>query len=293
MIDGIVMDDRRARRRGRLLRRHLKGIVGISILAIAVFGALLAPWLTAHSPTVADAQRRLIPPAWAGGTASHPLGTDQLGRDLLTRLLHGARISLFVGTLAVVLSAPIGVAAGLWAGYRGRLTDEVIMRVVDSQLSIPFLLLAIAIIASIGTGTGNTILVLALGGWPTYARMVRGEVLSLKEKEFIEAARAVGAADGRIVRRHLLPHVVTTTSVVASFAVAHMILLESTLSFLGLGVQPPTASWGQMLSDAKSYVSLQPWLSVFPGLAIAVTVLAINFLGDWTRDLLNPQTRHL
>jgi ABC-type dipeptide/oligopeptide/nickel transport system permease subunit len=285
--------DSRDRRR-RWLRRHLKGVVGAAILATSVAGALAAPWLSPHDPTAADARRRLIPPSWTvGAGAVHLLGTDQLGRDLLTRLLYGARVSLLVGTLAVVISAPIGVAAGLFAGYRGRLVDEVIMRVVDSQLSIPFLLLAIAIIASIGTSTANTILVLALGGWPTYARMVRAEVLSLKEKEFVEAARAVGAADGRILRRHLLPHVVTTTSVVASFAVAHMILLESTLSFLGLGVQPPTASWGQMLSDAKTYVSLQPWLSVFPGLAIAATVLAINFLGDWVRDVLNPQTRNL
>ncbi|MDR7555501.1 MAG: ABC transporter permease [Armatimonadota bacterium] len=284
---------RRPRPVARHLRRHLKGIVGLVIFAAAVVGALGAPWISTYNPRVADPTNRLLPPAWAGGQPGYVLGTDQLGRDLFTRLLYGARISLAVGMLSVAISAPLGVLAGLVGGFRGGLTDEVVMRIVDSQLSIPFLLLAIAIIAVVGVSTVNTIVVLGIGGWPTYARMVRGEVLSLRAQEFVEAARAIGASDVRIVFRHILPHVMTTTTVIASFAVAHMILLESTLSFLGLGVQPPTPSWGQMLADGKSYVSLAPWLAIFPGLAIAVTVLAINFIGDWARDVLSPQTRTL
>jgi ABC-type dipeptide/oligopeptide/nickel transport system permease subunit len=277
----------------RRLRRHLKGLVGLVVFATTVVAAIGAPWLSSYHPGIADPANRLLPPAWAGGRSEFILGTDQLGRDLCTRLLYGARISLAVGVLSVSISAPLGIMAGLIAGYRAGLVDAIVMRIVDSQLSIPFLLLAIGIIAAVGASTLNTILVLSLGGWPTYARMVRGEVLSLREYEFVEAARAVGATDRRIMFRHILPHVVTTSTVVASFAVAHMILLESTLSFLGLGVQPPTPSWGQMLADGKSYVSLAPWLAVFPGLAIAVTVLAINFVGDWARDMLSPQTRSL
>lgn len=277
----------------RRLRRHLKGLIGLVVFASTVIAAIGAPWLSSHHPSIADPANRLLPPAWAGGRAEFVLGTDQLGRDLYTRLIYGARISLTVGVLSVSISAPLGIMAGLVAGYHAGLVDEIVMRIVDSQLSIPFLLLAIAIIAAIGASTVNTILVLSLGGWPTYARVVRGEVLSLREREFVEAARAIGATDRRVVLRHILPHVVTTSTVIASFAVAQMILLESTLSFLGLGVQPPTPSWGQMLADGKSYVSLDPWLVVFPGLAIAVTVLAINFIGDWARDMLSPQIRNL
>jgi ABC-type dipeptide/oligopeptide/nickel transport system permease subunit len=269
----------------------MRGFAGACVLGLTLAGAIAAPWILPHDPRLADPAKRLMPAAWAGGAAMHPLGTDQLGRDILVRLLHGARISLAVGVLSVLIAAPVGTLAGLLAGFRRSALDEVIMRVVDSQLSIPFLLLAIAVIAAIGPGTVNTILVLGFGGWPIYARMVRGETLGLREKEFVEAARAVGASDARILRRHLLPHVATTATVVASFAVAQMLILESTLSFLGLGVQPPTPSWGQMLADAKTYVTLAPHLSIFPGLAIAITVLAINAVGDWARDLLNPQTR--
>lgn len=275
--------------RFRSLRRHFKGIVGLLVLAVIITGSVAVPLISGIDPTEANPAQRLSPP----GVAGHLLGTDQLGRDILIRLLHGARISLAVGLLSVFISAPLGITAGLVAGFRAGAIDEVIMRIVDSQLAIPFLLLAIAIIAAVGSGTLNTIAVLGIGGWPTYARIVRGEVLSLREKDFVEAARAVGATNGRIIVRHILPHVVTTTSIIASFAVAQMILLESTLSFLGLGVQPPTPSWGQMLADGKTYVTIAPWLSIFPGLAIALTVLAVNFVGDWARDRLNPQTRDL
>jgi peptide/nickel transport system permease protein len=278
--------------RRRWLGRHLKALFGAPILAGAILAALAAPLLAPYDPLPASPANRLRPPAWTeGGSAAHALGTDQLGRDILSRLIYGARISLAVGVLSVAISVPIGVGAGTLAGYRGGVVDEVVMRFVDSQLSIPFLLLAIAIIAVIGTSTLNTILVLGIGGWTTYARMVRGEILSLREKEFVEAARALGAFDLRIAVRHVLPHVMTSVSVIASFATAHMILLESTLSFLGLGVQPPVPSWGQMLSDGKSYVSIAWWLATLPGLAIAVTVLGINLIGDWVRDRLSPYTR--
>ncbi len=278
----------------RRARRHVKLLAGGAILAVMLSGAAAAPILAPHDPFIADPAHRLRPPAWVSrGTPVNLLGTDQLGRDILSRLIFGARISLTVGICSVAVAMPIGTAAGLLAGFRGGRVDEVIMRLVDTQLSIPFLLLAIAIIAVVGASTTNTILVLALGGWPTYARVVRADTLSLRERDFIEAARAIGASRMRLVVRHLAPHLLGTVAVIASFATAQMILLESTLSYLGLGVQPPIPSWGRMLSDGQSYIMLAWWLATLPGCAIALTVLAINFIGDWARDRLSPQTRTL
>ncbi len=278
----------------RRSRRHVRLIAGGAILGVMLAGAVAAPLLAPDNPFVASPRNRLRPPAWIeGGTRAHVLGTDQLGRDILSRLIYGARISLAVGICSVALAMPIGTAAGLVAGFRGGRLDNVVMRLVDTQLSIPFLLLAISIIAVIGASTTNTILVLALGGWPTYARVVRGDTLSLRERDFIEAARAIGASRLRLIVRHLAPHLLGTVSVIASFAAAQMILLESTLSFLGLGVQPPVPSWGRMLSDGQPYIMLAWWLATFPGCAIALTVLAIDFIGDWARDRLSPQTRTL
>lgn len=278
----------------RRARRHVKVIAGGAILGVMLSGAAAASLLAPYDPFVADPIHRLLPPAWApGGTPSFLLGTDQLGRDILSRLIYGARISLAAGIFSVAIAMPVGMAAGLLAGFRGGRIDEVIMRLVDTQLSIPFILLAISIIAVVGASTVNTILVLALGGWPTYARVVRGDTLSLRERDFIEAARAIGASKVRLVVHHVLPHLLGTVSVIASFATAQMILLESTLSYLGLGVQPPVPSWGRMLSDGQSYIMLAWWLATFPGCAIALTVLAINFIGDWARDRLSPHMRIL
>ncbi len=272
------------------LARKRAGAVGLIIVTLNVVVALLAPAISPHDPLDQDVARRLLPPAWlAGGGPEHLLGTDQLGRDILSRIIHGSRISLLIGLLSVVLSLPLGVCLGLLAGYfTGRL-DDITMRIADVQLAFPFILLAITVAGVLGPSLGNVILILAVGGWVIYARLARGQVLSLREKEFIEAARSLGGGNFRILFRHVLPNVVSPIIVVGTFAVAQMILLESSLSFLGLGVQPPTPSWGGMLNDGRAYITVAWWLTTFPGAAIMLTVLGINFVGDWLRDLLDPR----
>ncbi len=254
--------------------------------------ALLAPMIAPHDPLEQDLAKRLRPVAWdRGGTWGNLLGTDQLGRDLLSRVIHGGRLSLGVGMAAVAVAGTAGVGLGLVAGfYRGAL-DRALMRLADIQLGMPFLLLAITIIAVFGPSVRNLIVVLSLGGWMVYARVVRGQVLSLRERGFIEAARALGASDARILLRHLLPNVLPSVIVLASFALAQNIILESALSFLGLGAGPRTPSWGAMLSDSRAYLATAWWLATVPGVAIMLTVLSINTVGDWLRDTLDPHLR--
>jgi peptide/nickel transport system permease protein len=215
-----------------------------------------------------------------------------VGRDILSRLIYGARVSLLVGVIAVGLSCPLGVVVGLIAGYAGRRVDDVLMRITDIQLAIPTILLAIAVVAVLGPGLGNVILTLSVTGWTLYARLVRGETLVVKERDFVQAARAAGAGDGRIMARHVLPNVFSPVIVVAVFAVANMIVLEATLSFLGLGVEPSVVTWGRMLNGGRLYLSTAWWLTAFPGFAIFVTVLAVNLLGDHLRDWLDPRLRN-
>jgi peptide/nickel transport system permease protein len=215
-----------------------------------------------------------------------------VGRDILSRLVHGARVSLLVGVIAVAVSCPIGVLVGLFAGYVGRRTDDVLMRITDIQLAIPTILLAIAVVAVIGPGVRNVIITLTVTGWTLYARLVRGEALGVKTRDFVVAARAAGAGDARIMFRHVLPNVLTPVIVVAVFAVANMIILEATLSFLGLGVEPTVVTWGRMLNAGRLYLSTAWWLTAFPGLAIFLTVLAVNLLGDHLRDWLDPRLRN-
>ena len=253
-------------------------------LAVAIFAGWVAPY-TANEQDIA---RRLEPPAWG----AHPLGTDEVGRDVLSRLIYGARISLLVGVIAVGLSCPLGVLVGLLAGYAGRRVDDVLMRITDIQLAIPTILLAIAVVAVLGPGLGNVILTLSVTGWTLYARLVRGETLVVKGRDFVQAARAAGAGDARIMARHVLPNVFSPVIVVAVFAVANMIVLEATLSFLGLGVEPSIVTWGRMLNGGRLYLSTAWWLTAFPGFAIFVTVLAVNLLGDHLRDWLDPRLRN-
>jgi peptide/nickel transport system permease protein len=270
--------------------RRRAGAIGLAILVVNVAVALAAPVIAPHDPLDQDVARRLLPPVWlAGGGAAHLLGTDQLGRDMLSRIIYGSRISLLIGLLSVGLSLPIGVGLGLLAGYFGRRLDDVTMRIADVQLAFPFILLAITIAGVLGPSPKNVILILAVGGWVVYARLARGQVLSLREKEFIEAARSLGGGHARILATHVLPNIASPIVVVGTFSVAQMILLESSLSFLGLGVQPPTPSWGGMLNDGRAYITVAWWLTTFPGAAIMLTVLGINFLGDWLRDLLDPR----
>jgi peptide/nickel transport system permease protein len=276
-----------AGRAWRVLLRSPLGLAGAAVVALVLVVAACAPALAPHAPTAIDVVSRLRPP----GSPGHPLGTDDLGRDILSRILYGARVSLTVGVSAVALAGVLGVAAGLTAGYYGGWVDDVIMRAVDVQLAFPFILLAIAAMAVLGAGLLNLILVLGVGNWVGYARVVRGEVLSLREKEFIEAARATGARGLPVLLRHVLPNVIAPVIVVASFAVASTILTEAALEFLGLGLPPAVPTWGAMLSAGREYLASAWWLAAFPGLAIMVTVLGINLLGDWLRDTLDPRLR--
>jgi peptide/nickel transport system permease protein len=265
-------------------------VAGLLVLIAAVAGAVLAPVLAPVDPIRNDLLERLTPPMWsAGGTAAHPLGTDTLGRDVLSRLLYGARVSLVVGLATVLVAGAVGVALGLLAGYYGGWLDDVLMRVGDIQLAFPVLLLGVALLSVLGAGLGNLILVLAVSGWITYARIVRGETLALKQREFVDAARGLGAGDLHVMRRHVLPNVWAPLAVVATFSVARMIIAEASLSFLGLGIPAPAPSWGAMLDEGRNYITTGWWLALFPGLAILLVVLGINLVGDWLRDLLDPR----
>jgi peptide/nickel transport system permease protein len=272
--------------RGRLLV-----LVAGSVLAAIVLLALFADRVAPAGPNDQDIAARLRPPAMVGGTWSRPLGTDELGRDVLSRLLHGGRVSLMVGLLAVAVSCPIGVVIGLASGFFGGWIDRMLMRFTDIQLAIPTILLAMALVTVLGPGVPNLIITLSVTGWTIYARLIRGETLALRDRDFIEATRAAGAGQARIMFRHVLPNVVSPLIVVATFAVGSMVVLEATLSFLGIGVPLRVATWGSMLSSGRTYLKSAWWITAFPGLAIFVTVLAINALGDSMRDALDPRLR--
>jgi peptide/nickel transport system permease protein len=257
------------------------------VLAVIVLAAVFAEAIAPYGPNEQDITTRLRPP----DLGAHVLGTDEVGRDILSRLIYGARISLLVGVIAVAVSCPVGVLVGIVAGYTGRRTDDVLMRITDVQLAIPTILLAIAVVAVLGPGLGNVILTLSVTGWTLYARLVRGETLAVRGRDFVQAARATGAGDFRIMLRHVLPNVLSPVIVVAVFAVATMVVLEATLSFLGLGVEPRTVTWGRMLNGGRLYLSTAWWLTAFPGLAIFATVLSVNLLGDHLRDWLDPRLR--
>jgi peptide/nickel transport system permease protein len=276
-----------SRWRGRLLV-----LVAGSVLTAIVLLALFADRVAPAGPNDQDIAARLRPPAMVGGTWSRPLGTDELGRDVLSRLLYGGRVSLMVGLLAVAVSCPLGVVIGLASGFFGGWIDRTLMRLTDIQLAIPTILLAMALVTVLGPGVANLIITLSVTGWTIYARLIRGETLALRDRDFIEATRAAGAGQARIVFRHVLPNVVSPVIVVATFAVGSMVVLEATLSFLGIGVPLRVATWGSMLSSGRTYLKSAWWITAFPGLAIFVTVLAINALGDSMRDALDPRLRN-
>lgn len=273
---------------GRLRRLRFLA-VGAAIVTLAVAAAVLAPLLAPHDPYLQAIPNRLIPPVWdPGGSWSHVLGTDPLGRDILSRIIYGARISISAGALAVLVAMSLGVLMGLVSGYYGGAADTVIGNLVNVMLAFPFLLLALAAIAVVGPSFGNMIVVLGLTGWPVYTRVVRAETLKFREREFVQAARALGVGSSRIIWGHVLPNLVNTIIVMASLEVARMIILESFLSFLGLGIQPPTPSWGGMLGEGRLYMLTHWWLATFPGAAIFLTTLGINLFGDGLRDVLDP-----
>ncbi|MCC7369398.1 MAG: ABC transporter permease [Chloroflexi bacterium] len=275
----------------RALRRNPTILIGGALLVLLIAAAVLAPVLAPANPTQPGFSTRVRPPAILGTASGFVLGSDNLGRDILSRLLYGAQFSLMLAGVSVVLSGLIGVTAGLISGYVGGRTDDIIMRVVDVQLAFPIILLAIAIVAVVGRSFGALIGVLALSGWVIYARTVRANVLSLKELDYVGAARALGAGDGRIVTCHILPNTLAPIIVVATVQLATMLLLESGLSFLGLGLEPPTPSWGRMLAEGRDYLSNAWWISTMPGIAISLAVLGANLLGDGIRDLLDPNLR--
>jgi ABC-type dipeptide/oligopeptide/nickel transport system permease subunit len=275
----------------RLLRlRWGVGAAGVLLLIIAA--AAFAPLIAPHDPLAVDIRHRLSPPAWMErGTAEHLLGTDQVGRDLLARMIYGGRVSLVVGVASVVISATIGVLLGLAAGYFGGNIDWTIMTVINVVLTFPFVLLALAVIAVLGPSLVNMILVLGVAGWPIYARVVRAETLAIREREFVLAGRALGMSHPRLAFRQILPNLVSTIVVIATLQVAQVIILESFLSFLGLGVQPPTPAWGNMLGEGRLYMLNSWWIATFPGLAIFVTTLVINLMGNALRDWLDPHLK--
>ena len=286
--------------RKRELRRAVRSmvqsrwpLVALIILLLVAIAAIFGPWISPLDPNRQDIMMRLADPLTEGRrNAFFLLGTDGLGRDVLSRLLYGARISLMVGICAIMVGGTIGVVAGLVAGYFGGWIDDVIMRLGDIQLAFPFILLAIMFLVILGPGVMNIIIVLGVGQWVTYARIVRAQTLSLREKEYVEAARALGDSTFLIIFRTILPNIIAPLTVIASFNVASVILSEASLSFLGLGVPPNVPTWGAMLADSRDQLMANKWwLAFFPGIAIVVTVLSFNILGDWLRDFLDPRLK--
>jgi peptide/nickel transport system permease protein len=273
----------------RRLARDPAALIGAVIVAIVVVCALFAPWIARADPNAQDLAATLQPPMWiAGGTHAHPLGTDNLGRDLLARIIWGTRVSVIVGISVVAIGGTIGVTAGLLAGYRRGWVDAIIARITDVQLAFPLVLLAVAIVAVVGPGLGTVIAAIGLTSWVQYVRVVRAEAMSLREREFVLAAEAAGAAPPRILARHLLPNVASAAIVLGTFEIARAVVLESSLSFLGLGVPPTTPSWGGMLADGRQYLDTAWWTALFPGLAIMIAVMGVNLLGDGLRDAFDP-----
>ncbi len=299
-IPSAILDSRAGRAPGqrsvlsravRELLRNRAALLGLALLVIMSAGALTANWVAPYDPTEQDVvDKRLKPPLWVSQEGNrHLLGTDHMGRDILSRLIYGARISLAIGFSAVALSGTLGLIVGIVAGFHGGWVDDLLMRLADIQLAFPFILLAIALVAVLGPSLRVLILVLGITGWVPYARVVRAEVLSLREREFVMAVLAQGGGTARLLWSHILPNVLTPTIVIATLEVARMIIIESALSFLGLGVQPPTPAWGSMLADGRQFLYTAWWPATLPGLAIMLTVLGINLIGDWLRDTLDPR----
>ncbi len=278
----------------RDLMRRPPALFGFLCITFVIAWALVPGWFSPMDPYTQDLDMTLKPPGFttpAGFT--YWVGSDELGRDMLSRIIWGARVSLIVGFVAVLLSGMIGMTLGLVSGYYGGLVDTIISRIVDIALSVPFILLAMSIIAILGPSLQNVILAMAVRTWIVYARPIRGAILSAKEFEYVVGAKASGCRTPRILVRHLLPNVLSTAIVIATLYLGRMIIIEASLSFLGVGVPPPTPSWGGMLADGRSFLDTAWWLALFPGLALMFTVLGVNLLGDWIRDALDPRMKRL
>jgi peptide/nickel transport system permease protein len=281
-------------RRWRWAALQRAPLIPLGMITILVCAAVLADVLTPYSPVAISLPDRLRPPFWErGGSLAHPLGTDPMGRDLLTRMIYGARVSLVVGVLGLLLGGGIGAALGLIAGYAGGRVDALLMRITDTTLSFPLILFAILLVVILGGSLLTVVLAMALVLWARFARVIRGEVLSLRERDFVAQARIAGSSPGRIILVHLLPNVRNTLVVLLSLQIGWVIIVEASLSFLGAGVPPPTPTWGSMIAEGRDYIASAWWVSFFPGLAILMTVLAFNLFGDWLRDALDPTLRQL
>ena len=277
----------------RLVRSRI-ALVAAFVFMVVALSAVFAPLIAPNDPASLALIRRLKEPGYVDANGKqYWLGTDTIGRDVYSRLVYGARISLIVGLSAVLLSGTVGVVLGLLSGFYGGLVDDIIMRIADVQLSFPTILLALAIMAVLGPGLDKIILVLGLTGWVQYGRIVRGQVLAIKEEEFVTAAHAIGQRDWRIIFQHILPNIWSPVIVIASFSVASNIVSEASLSFLGVGVPPQIPSWGVMLAEGRQFIGVAEWLTIPPGVAISLTVLSINILGDWLRDFLDPRLKNI
>jgi peptide/nickel transport system permease protein len=268
-------------------------MLGLALVVLVILAALFAPVLSPHDPAKQNIIHRLKPPFWMeGGSLEHALGTDSVGRDILSRVIYGSRISIFLGLVATAASALLGVSLGLVAGFLGGTTDSVISRVGDVQQAIPFLVLAIAVAAMLGPGLVNLILVLVITTWVTFFRVVRGEVLSVREEQYVLGAQSIGASNLRIILRYILPNVAASIIVIATLLVANMIIFEASLSFLGLGMPSSIPTWGRIVADGREYIADEWWIAFFPGLAILIAVMGVILLGDWLRVELDPRQRY-
>ena len=280
----------------RRVRRRLRSyplIPAFVLLVLLVFPAITADWLAPHDPVHGSVKDRRQPPVFFGGTWKYPLGTDRIGRDILSRIMYGARVSLFISLVGIFVGGIIGATLGMLAGYFGGWIDTVIMRLVDISLALPAILLALVLAAATGPSFQTIIVVVAFVLWALYARQVRGEVLSIRERDFVARARVAGASRARIMARHILPNVTNTIIVLATLQVGSVIILEAALSFLGLGIPRPTPAWGIMVADGRQLIVSAWWISFFPGLAITLTVFSLNLLGDWLRDRLDPKLKQV
>jgi len=281
---------------GKKIARGLRRapVIPLAIIGLILFTATFAPLLTPYSTTKPSLAERLTPPVWdAEGSWDHPLGTDALGRDMATRLMFGGRVSMLVAVLTLILGGGIGTAIGLFAGYYGGRLDAVLMRIADSTLAFPIILFAILLVVTLGASMANVVIAIALVLWARYARVIRGEVLALRERDFIARARVSGCSDLRILLVHLFPNTANTLLVLLTLQVGWVIIVEASLSFLGAGIPPPTPAWGAMVADGREYVDTAWWVSAFPGVAIMLTVIAFNLVGDWLRDALDPKLRQV
>lgn len=294
-VAALAREDAAPSARRVALRRLLRlrwGLAAAVVMLFIVATAIFAPWISPHDPLQVNIRHRLAQPAWmTAGSMQHPLGTDQVGRDLLSRMIYGGRVSLVVGVASVLLASTIGVLLGLGAGYFGGRIDWAIMTIVNIVLTFPFVLLALAVIAVLGPSLTNMIIVLGVAGWPIYARVIRAETLALRDREFVVASRALGMGHARIIFRQIFPNLLSAIVVIATLQVAQVIILESFLSFLGLGIKPPTPAWGNMLGEGRLYMLNSWWIATFPGLAIFVATLAINLMGNALRDWLDPHLK--